>query len=333
MEVIDVEATDVDPLFSYEECSLEKNKAKSKGKSKDSKHEHVNSEIETCSAEVQTKLKIGCECGNDCFKDLDADGVYKHRLNIAELSKEEHDMYLMGVTMASLQNRQQTTRKKERQRQRASYVYHGRRVCLDAFLYLENVSVYHLKIIRSHVMSNGVTPRVHGNIGKKPHNSYSLDAYKCAETFVKNLLSNKFKVDVAPTKPIIVGGISRMGIYEKFKESGHYPNEKLMGFGTFRHFMSKQFPLIKFSKKTAAERDSKTSVIVPLCNSKEILIRSRNNKSQNKNSVKVKTKPVKSENKSDNDHNLLDLDNKKILSTFLSPDESISVVNSELFQF
>lgn len=333
MEVIDVEATDIDPLLTHKECSIEKKKSKFKGKTKDSKQEHSNSELETSSVEVQSKLTDGCECGGECFKMLDAEAVYKHRLNIAELTKEEHDMYLMGVTMASLQNRQQTSRNKERQRQRALYVYHGRRVCLDAFLYLENVSIYHLKTIRSHVMTIGVTPRVHGNIGKKPHNSYSLDAYKSAETFVKHFLSNQFNIDTTGTsKPIIVSGVSRKGVYDKFIESGHYPNEKLMGFSTFRHFMAKQFPLIKFSQKSAADKESKTSVTIPLCNTKDILIRSRNNKSS-KNAVKLRTKCVKSENKIENDRNILDLDNKKILSAFLSPDESISVVNSESFRF
>lgn len=109
----------------------------------------------------------------------------RHRLNIAELTKEEHDMYLMGVTMACMSDPSKTVKHRDRRRLRAQYVYHGRRVCLSAFLYLENCTLYQLKRIRKHVMTHGVTPRVHGNHGKKPHNVFSLETYRRATDFLK----------------------------------------------------------------------------------------------------------------------------------------------------
>jgi hypothetical protein len=47
--------------------------------------------------------------------------VSRHRLNIAELSKLEHDMYLMGVAMTCLDNSEETNRQTERQRTRIKY--------------------------------------------------------------------------------------------------------------------------------------------------------------------------------------------------------------------
>jgi hypothetical protein len=55
------------------------------------------------------------------FTDLDPESVNRHRLNIEELTKPEHDMYLMGVTMACLENPEATSKHKERKRQRAKY--------------------------------------------------------------------------------------------------------------------------------------------------------------------------------------------------------------------
>lgn len=221
-------------------------------------------EIENSVEQVKNRFEHGCECAESCFKHLDPDSVFKHRLNVAELTKEEHDMYLMGLTMACLgkfviikstkpnikltliiANRKHTHRNKERQRQRASYVYQGRRVCLDSFLYLENVTQYHLKRIRNHVMTHGVTPRVHGNIGKKPHNTFSLDMYKYAEHFVKEFLK-AYSNDT--TKAITLTGETKSSIYSKFKEFGVHPNGKIMGFTTFRHFMQKQFPNVKYKQ-------------------------------------------------------------------------------------
>lgn len=207
-----------------------------------SDREDAPTKLENSVSEVSKRLAAGCECQGVCFKGLQAESVYRHRLNIAELTKQEHDMYLMGVTMAVLSNRSETNRHKERIRQRAVYVFQGKRVCLDAFIYLENVTQYHLKRIRRHVMVNGVTPRVHGNVRKKPHNALSLDAYKFAENFVKSELSH-YTNDL--NKSIIVVNEPRINIYQKFRVNCP-SNTKTMSYSTFRHFLKKQFPHVRF---------------------------------------------------------------------------------------
>ena len=58
---------------------------------------------------------------NGCFLDLDPHVVLKHRLNIEELTKTEHDLYMMGVTMACLGNPAETSTHKERKKLRAKY--------------------------------------------------------------------------------------------------------------------------------------------------------------------------------------------------------------------
>lgn len=239
-----------------------------------------SSSITNSAREVLERFAKGCECQGTCFADLNPENVYRHRLNIAELTKEEHDMYLMGVCMASLANPKETSRHKERIRQRASYVYHGKRVCLDAFLYLENVTHYQLKRIRSHVMTNGVVPRVHGNVRKKPHNTFSLDMYIEAENFLKETLT-QYTNDV--TKHCFIVNESRTSIYEKFKQN--IPSGgKIMGYSTFRHFLQKQFPNVRF-----VNRQSDTSA-VKTANIKDYLNRRQQNmKKINKNSMKSST--------------------------------------------
>lgn len=236
--------------------------------------------LERTAAQVQLKFADGCECSDNCFAGLSADAVFRHRLNVAELTRDEHDMYLMGVTMACLANPEQTHRNRERQRQRATYVYKGKRVCLDAFLYLENVTQYQLKRIRQHVMTQGVVPRVHGNMGKKPHNTFSLDMYKCAEHFVRQSIADAAAtVAAAPTstttdatastatttvhRPIVVTSESRASLYEKFKRSALHPEGKIMGYTTFRHFIKKQFPNVRFAQHTKESVASAAGVGTP----------------------------------------------------------------------
>ena len=74
--------------------------------------------LETNLSEVSKRLEGGCGCELECLSDLDTEFVWKHRCNIAELSKGEHDMYLMGIMMASLANPRATSKHKERQRNR-----------------------------------------------------------------------------------------------------------------------------------------------------------------------------------------------------------------------
>lgn len=213
-----------------------------------------STKLEESSAQVKERFKRGCECQDEsCFRGLNPDSVYKHRLNIAELTKGEHDMYLMGVTMACLANPDTTVRHKERRRLRAQYVYQGRRVCLDAFLYLENCTHYQLKRIRKHVMTHGVAPRVHGNHGKKPHNTFSLDIYYNATEFLKQYLEQYTgERDIVNTKqPIqLPWDVTRKNLHDAYKEYGQIlePGIKLMGYSTFRHFMKEQFPHVKFCK-------------------------------------------------------------------------------------
>ncbi|KAK9889221.1 hypothetical protein WA026_004499 [Henosepilachna vigintioctopunctata] len=210
--------------------------------------------LEESSTQVKERFKRGCECQDEsCFRGLNPENVYKHRLNIAELTKGEHDMYLMGVTMACLANPDTTVRHKERRRLRAQYVYQGRRVCLDAFLYLENCTHYQLKRIRKHVMTHGVAPRIHGNHGKKPHNTFSLDIYKHATDFLKQYLGQHTgDQDIVNTKqPIqLQWDVTRKHLHDSYKEYSQLiePGTKLMGYSTFRHFMKEQFPHVKFCK-------------------------------------------------------------------------------------
>ncbi|KYN32422.1 hypothetical protein ALC56_13279 [Trachymyrmex septentrionalis] len=206
-------------------------------------------------SQVVERFKKGCECVEDeCFKGLNPEVVYRHRLNIAELTKAEHDMYLMGVTMACLTDPYQTARHTERRRLRAQYVYQGRRVCLDAFLYLENCTHYQLKRIRKHLMTHGVTPRVHGNHGKIPHNTFSLETYKIAMKFLKNFIEmqeTKQKTKLAKNAPLhLPSDLTRKTVHDLYMQycKKVSPNVKKLGYSTFRRFMKVQFPQVKFAK-------------------------------------------------------------------------------------
>lgn len=230
--------------------------------------------LEENAQEVRERFEKGCDCQEqNCFKGLSPEFVYRHRLNIAELTKAEHDMYLMGVTMAVLTNPEETVKHKERRRLRAQYVFQGRRVCLDAFLYLENCTHYQLKRIRKHVMTHGVAPRIHGNHGKRPHNTFSLYIYRHATSFLRHFIQRnspgsnshqnsssqhanssstkcKSKSTIKTPPLYLPAEITKKTIHNAYREyCEHFePSIKIMGYSSFRHFMKEQFPHVKFCK-------------------------------------------------------------------------------------
>lgn len=170
---------------------------------------------------------------------MDPEMVYRHRLNIAELTKNEQDFYLMGIVRALLMD--PSDRGAKRQRKRSSYSYQGKKVCLFAFLYLENISLYSMKKIRSHVMTNGVVAIQHGNSHKIPHNAFPLDLYKRVENFLKVHLGDKQQ----SSKSIILDQpLSK--VYQAYKDFD-VDSEQHMGYSTFRTFFKKQFPHVRLA--------------------------------------------------------------------------------------
>lgn len=196
--------------------------------------------LESSASEVEERLKGGCDCKVSCLEGFDPEAVYKHRLNIAELTKNEQDFYLMGIVRACLMDT--SDRGAKRQRKRSSYTYCGRKVCLFAFLYLENVTIYQLKKIRSHVMKHGVVALQHGNAHKIPHNAFSLDLYKRVENFLRVYL--KSEKHLSGKSIVLNHPLSR--VYNQYKEFDK-DAKKLMGFSTFRTFFKKQFPHVRLS--------------------------------------------------------------------------------------
>lgn len=142
----------------------------------------------------------------------------------------------------------------------------GRKVCLEAFLYLENCTQYQLKRIRKHIMTHGVTPRVHGNHGKRPHNRFSLDIYQTATAFLESYIPRVRLPEphATPAKSrehkaaYLPPDVTRKAIHTAYKEyMEHFePGSKSLGYATFRHFMKRQFPLVKFTSASTAAPSS-----------------------------------------------------------------------------
>ena len=119
------ENIDVDSSDGNDDCQLNGNQTTNEKTTVSAKNKRTYKDISKLDEhvrEVALRLQKGCECQEqNCFDGFDSEAVYKHRLNIDELSKLEHDMYLMGITMACMESPDETNRHKERKRLRAKY--------------------------------------------------------------------------------------------------------------------------------------------------------------------------------------------------------------------
>ena len=150
------ENIDVDSSDGNDDCQPNSNEeANAKNITKNKRTYKDISKLDENVREVALRLQKGCECQEqNCFDGFDSEAVYKHRLNIDELSKLEHDMYLMGITMACMESPDETNRHKERKRLRAKYrfkVTHSD-IFIQSFRYL--YSIIHKSLINHSYIIN-----------------------------------------------------------------------------------------------------------------------------------------------------------------------------------
>jgi hypothetical protein len=160
----------------------------------------------------------------------------------------------MGLVRASLMDSGDKGNK--RQRKRSSYSYMGKKVCLYAFLYLENLTVYQLKKIRSHIEKHGVVNIQHGNSHKIPHNAFSLDLYKRTSNFLRNYLKTSSHQN--SNKSIYLPQPLSKVYHEYKNHEREDKQDKIMGYTTFRSFFRKQFPHVKLSTQLAKQTAEKS---------------------------------------------------------------------------
>lgn len=118
---------------------------------------------------VQSFNQRGCECTKKCSAKFTVEEIYDHILNVREMTKDEKELYIMGV-VGEVTNNDKTKRGKKRQRMRHVFRFHGQVVCKGTFLLCYDIGRTSLQNIIKHIEEQGLTPRRHGNKGKtKPH--------------------------------------------------------------------------------------------------------------------------------------------------------------------
>ena len=89
--------------------------------------------------------------------------------NCVELSHGELDLVILANIQAS--SNFETTGEKRKRSPRCSFLYLNRPVCKDMFLHLYRISYSRFRRLKEHYEEHGLSPGVHGNHKRLPHNT------------------------------------------------------------------------------------------------------------------------------------------------------------------
>ena len=133
---------------------------------------------------IQRQRQSGCGCQNKCMSSFQNDEIFEHICQMRELRKEEKEMYIMEkLKCKGINNGGDKTGTK---RKRYSYYFDDREVCKKMFLFTHDLGEKAFKNLLKHIKTHGLTPRTHGNTGRKPKWSLTYDDTKTVVQLIKN---------------------------------------------------------------------------------------------------------------------------------------------------
>ena len=131
-----------------------------------------------------SKLRSVCGCANECFKQFQEKDIIDHIWLIRDLEKNEKELQIMTV-LQSVGVHSSETRRGDRKRSVYQYRFNSKKVCRNAFLVLYDIHDFTLRSLITHIHEHGVTPRVHGNKGRRPKHALSFDDVKRVVTYLQ----------------------------------------------------------------------------------------------------------------------------------------------------
>ena len=144
--------------------------------------------------EIQQFNATTCGCtkknGSPCSDYFTVEELSELRMQMSELENDHLDLVILSqihahhFTNELVGHRRIDTR--ERVREYTTFFYHGRSICLKTFLFIHSIGKKRFRNLLKHYQLNGVSPRVHGNVKRRPWNAASFPDKERAVTFIKN---------------------------------------------------------------------------------------------------------------------------------------------------
>src|SRR6266487_4005402 len=146
-------------------------------------------------------LEKGCDCG--CSSRIPKEQFAELRESFQALSKVEQDIFLMAQLKTMDGGSTSTSRRlKKRTRSNKKTFYHrdhNTLLCQETYLNMLGIGRTYFENIRSHLINNGILPRIHGNVRRMPQWKTKMVIDKNVAEVVKNFLENYAEVHGLPS--------------------------------------------------------------------------------------------------------------------------------------
>ncbi len=205
---------------------------------------------------VMKFIEKGCGCQlhekRPCYLQFSSDHYSMNRLHCASLSKHDLDLLILGQlsALSSFElNSEYSLIAPERVH--TSYCHHGKTICHTTFRFLHCIGKTRLENLMLHIQNHGISPRLHGNLKRLPHNALS---FVCVENVIR------FLVNYAATNAILLPGripgyrstdikllpssVSKSGIWKLYNDSAESDGVKSVGYSTFNKLWKSLVPSI-----------------------------------------------------------------------------------------
>ena len=109
-----------------------------------------------------------------------------------------------------------------------------------------------IKSIRKHIVDHGVAPRSHGNVGKLPHNSYSLEVYQCVTRFLQ-AYCDKHGIKKKNGVVLLPKDTTFKSIFAECQVQSSEQNMTVPSYTTFRKLFKDQFPNVRMDQSNKSD--------------------------------------------------------------------------------
>ncbi|XP_062609447.1 uncharacterized protein LOC134271226 [Saccostrea cucullata] len=130
--------------------------------------------------------RAGCTCSKNCLDNFSIEQLTDHIYSIRDLEKAEKEIMIMtSLNQFGFGKKLSNPRK----RTKYTYTFQEQKICRKAFEFIYDVKEYTLDSLQKHLQSQGITPRVHGNKGRKAPNAFKFEEVKNAVQYLINYAS------------------------------------------------------------------------------------------------------------------------------------------------
>ena len=154
-------------------------------------HLQQSAEISKCKDFVSKTCGCTKADGKPCSTLFTEDHYADLRAQATFLTREQLDLVILGSVMATMHNEEHCRswhrhKPAKRQKTMMAYMHHGYNLCKTTYNFLHGVGNSRVKAIRKSYLHDGLTPRIHGNAGRYPHNALTYIQISNMIKFIQN---------------------------------------------------------------------------------------------------------------------------------------------------